>query len=65
MAHDFHADMFDTIDGKNVLWNSRNPYRKYEVVSLLDHAGDETDDPDEAAGGVVKFADECFVTFTF
>lgn len=65
MAHDFYADMFDTIDGKHVLWNSKNSDHKYEVVSLLDHSGDETDDPDDAAGGVVKLADECFTTFTF
>lgn len=63
MAHDFYVDMFDTIDGKHVLFNSASPDKKYEVVTLLDHCGDETDDPEEATGGVVKLADECFTTF--
>ncbi len=63
MAHDFHVDTFDTIDGKHVLYNSRSPSKHYEVVSLLDHCGEETDDPEEAAGGVVKLADECFTIF--
>lgn len=63
MAHDFFADTFDTIDGQNVLYNSRSPEKKYEVVALLDSSGEDTDDPEEAAGGVVKLADECFTIF--
>lgn len=63
MHADFYADTFDTIDGKNVLYNSRYPDRHYEVVSLLDRRGDEVTDPEEAAGGVVKLAEECFTTF--
>ena len=65
MAHDFYADTFDTIDGKHFLWNSKTPDRKFEVVELLDSNAETTDDPECAAGGVVKLADECFTTFMF
>lgn len=65
MAHDFYADTFDTIDGQHVLYSSRDPERKFKVVALLDRNGDDTDDPEEAAGGVVQLADECFTTFTW
>jgi hypothetical protein len=54
MAHDFYADTFDTIDGKHFLYSSKAPERKCEVVELLDYDGEPTDDPEEAAGGVVK-----------
>lgn len=63
--HDFRLDTFDTIDGKHWLWLASAPEKKYEVVSLLDHSGEETDDPDFAAGGVVKLAEECFTIFEF
>lgn len=65
MAHDFYADTFDTIDGKHWLYAEANPERKCEVVTLLDYLGEETDDPEEAAGGVVKIAEECYTVFSF
>lgn len=65
MAHDFYADTFDTIDGRHVVYSSEAPERKCEVVELLDYSGEPTDDPEEAAGGIVKIAEECFVTFTW
>lgn len=63
MSHDFYVDTFDTIDGIHVVYSSKSPERTYEVCSLLDYCGEHTDDPEEAAGGVIKFADECFVVF--
>lgn len=63
MAHDFFADEFDTIDGKHYVYNKLTPDNRREVVSLLDFCGEETNDPEEAAGGVVKIAEECFVVF--
>lgn len=63
--HDFRLDTFDTIEGKHYLWAAVSPDKRYEVVSLLDHSGDYTDDPECAAGGVVKLGDEAYVCFTF
>lgn len=63
--HDFRLDTFDTIDGKHYLWNANSPDKKYEVVNLLNHSGDDTDDPDDAAGGVVKLGEESYTVFTF
>lgn len=65
MAHDFYADMFDTIDGRHWVWSKRTPDKRFEVVSLLDRSGEEVTDPEEAVGGVVKLAEECFTIFTF
>lgn len=63
MAHDFFADTFDTIDGKHYLFAAATPENRREVVALLDYSGDETDDPEEAAGGVVKITEGCYTTF--
>lgn len=63
--HDFRMDTFDTIDGKHMLWLSSDPDRKFEVVALLDARGDDVDDPEEAAGGIVKLGEESFTTFMF
>lgn len=63
--HDFRLDTFDTIDGAHWHWAANNPEKKYEVVSMLDNTGQETDDPEEAAGGVVKLGEESFTVFTF
>lgn len=62
---DIKADTFDRIDGKMWLYNSENPKQRYEVVSLLDSFGDDTDDEEIAAGGVVKIAEEHFRIFHF
>ena len=63
--HDFRLDTFDTIDGKHFLWAAADPEKRYEVVALLDAAGDDTDDPEDAAGGVVKLGEESFTVFNF
>lgn len=63
--HDFYADTFDTIDGRHWLYSSRNPERRFEVVSLLDNSANEVADPEIAAGGVVKLGEESFTTFMF
>jgi hypothetical protein len=63
--HDFRLDTFDTVDGKHFLYAADKPDRRYEVVSLLDSSGDETDDPEDAAGGVVQLGEASFTTFTF
>lgn len=64
-THDFYADTFDVIDGRPVMFNSAKPDVLYEVTNLLDADGEETDDPELAVGGVVKFAEECYSTFTW
>lgn len=64
-THDFYADTFDTIDGEHYIWSAKNPDRKFRVVSLLNRAGDETTNPDLAAGGVVELAMESYTTFLF
>lgn len=56
-------DTFDTIDGKHVVYSCQNPDEKYSVVSLLDGKGDETDDPEKAAGGIIQLGEKCFTTF--
>lgn len=61
----YYVDMFDTIDGKNVAYNTQNPSVVYEVVDMLDANGEETDDPDKAVGGIVKFAEDCFKVFFY
>lgn len=63
--HDFRLDTFEDIDGRNWLYAKANPEKRYEVVALLDRSGDETDDVEEAAGGVVKLGENSFTTFTF
>lgn len=47
------------------MFNSAKPEVLYEVTNLLDADGEETDDPELAVGGVVKFAEECYSTFTW
>lgn len=63
--HDVYLDTFETIEGKHYLSNARYPDKRYEVVSLLDRSGNDTDDPEDAAGGVVQFGQESFGVFTF
>lgn len=63
--HDFRLDTFDTIDGQHWLWAESDPEKRYPVVALLDMGGRETDDPEEAEGGVVKLGEESFTVFTF
>lgn len=63
--HDFRPDTFGAVDGRHYVWAAIDPATKFEVVSLLDFGGDETDDPDLAAGGVVKFDESSFSVFTF
>lgn len=62
---DFRADTFDTIDGKHWVWHTETPDDRREVVSLLDGQGKETDDPEQAFGGVVQVAEEQFQIITF
>ncbi len=63
--HDFRLDTFEDIDGKNWLYAKAAPDKKYEVVALLDIGGDETDDVELAAGGVVQLGESSFTTFMF
>lgn len=56
-------NMFDTIDGKHVVYDDCQPEIKYPVSVLLDGKGAETDDPEKAFGGIVEFGPECFVPF--
>lgn len=63
--HDFRPDTFGAVDGRNYLWAANCPNAKFEVVSLLDFDGNVTNDPEEAAGGVVKFNEFMFSVFSF
>lgn len=63
--HDFRLDTFDTIDGTHYLYAADKPDQRYEVVSLLDRDGEDVDDPEDAAGGVVKLGESSFTTFMF
>lgn len=63
--HDFRADTFEDIDGKNWVYLSTQPDRKFEVVDLLDRNGESVDDFEDAVGGVVKLGEESFTTFMF
>jgi len=58
-------DSFDRVDGKPYLFNSATPNVRFPVVSMLDSAGDETQDEEQAAGGVVEIGEEQFMVFTF
>lgn len=58
-------DTFEEIDGTRYLYDAAKPGEKYEVVVLLDGKGDDTEDEDDAAGGVVKIAEECYKIFAF
>lgn len=61
---DIRLDTFDGDPGEYVLYNSKNPDKRYEVVSLLDGDGEEAEDVECAAGGVVKINENSFMAFT-
>lgn len=65
MTLDPEPDTFDTIEGKHWLFNSAQPKVRYEVVSMLTRNGEQTDDPERAAGGVMQVGPECFMVFEF
>jgi len=59
---------FDSIDKDAegfYLFSSAAPDEKFRVTNLMGRNGDDTEDLEDAYGGVVKIREDCYMVFTF
>jgi len=65
MTPEIDFDSIDEDEEGHYLFSSLRPDEKFRVTNLIDRNGDDTEDLEEALGGVVKIHETCFMVFTF